>query len=64
MESKSEKKRQHHKIQELGHKLISIPEEIINEMNIGNELIDAISLAKKLKKKRRAQQTKKNLLES
>ena len=47
MESKSEKKRQHHKIQELGHKLISIPEEIINEMNIGNELIDAISLAKK-----------------
>jgi ribosomal 50S subunit-associated protein YjgA (DUF615 family) len=51
MESKSEKKRQHHKIQELGHKLISIPEEIINEMNIGNELIDAISLAKKLKKK-------------
>ena len=51
MKSKSEKKRQHHKIQELGHKLISIPEEIINEMNIGNELIDAISLAKKLKKK-------------
>ena len=42
MKSKSEKKRQHHKIQELGQKLISIPEEIINEMNIGNELLDAI----------------------
>ena len=51
MKSKSEKKREHHKVQELGHQLISIPEEIINEMNIDNELIDAISLAKKLKKK-------------
>jgi len=51
MKSKSEKKRQHHKIQELGYQLVSIPEEIINEMNIGNELIDAIFLAKKLKKK-------------
>ncbi len=51
MKSKSEKKREHHKVQELGHQLISIPEEVINEMNIDNELIDAISLAKKLKKK-------------
>ena len=51
MKSKSEKKREHHKVQELGHQLISIPEEIINEMNIDNELIDAISLAKKIKKK-------------
>ena len=51
MKSKSEKKREHHKVQELGHQLISIPEEIINEMNIDDELIDAISLAKKLKKK-------------
>jgi len=50
MKSKSEKKREYHKIQALGEKLISIPDEKLKEFFLNNELLEAITLAKKLKK--------------
>ena len=38
-------------IEELGESLISMPEEIINQLELKNDLKYAISLAKKIKKK-------------
>jgi len=51
VESKSAKKRRHHMIEELGESLISMPEEIINQLELKNDLKYAISLAKKIKKR-------------
>ncbi len=50
MKSKSEKKRNHHKFQALGERLISIPDEKLKESFLNNELLEAITLAKRLKK--------------
>jgi len=50
MKSKSEKKREHHEIQMLGEKLVSISDEKLKEFFLSNELIEAITLARKLKK--------------
>ena len=49
MKSKSEKKREHHEIQMLGEKLVSISDEKLKEFFLSNELIEAITLARKLK---------------
>ena len=51
MESKSAKKRYHHKIEKIGKSLITIPEETINQLELKDDLRIAISLAKKIKKR-------------
>jgi len=51
MESKSAKKRYHHMIEKLGESLLTMPEEIINQLELKNDLKYAISLAKKIKKR-------------
>ena len=48
MESKSAKKRHHHMIEKLGESLITMPEEIINQLELKNNLKYAISSAKKI----------------
>jgi len=50
MKSKSEKKREYNKIQALGEKLTAIPDEKLKELLLDNELLESITLAKKLKK--------------
>tara|TARA_B100000925_G_C21787427_1_gene378999 strand:+ start:73 stop:549 length:477 start_codon:yes stop_codon:yes gene_type:complete len=51
MESKSAKKRHHHMIEKLGESLIKMPDEVINQLELKNNLKYAISLAKKIKKR-------------
>jgi len=50
MKSKSEKKREYNKIHALGERLIAIPDENLKELLLNNELLESITLAKKLKK--------------
>jgi ribosomal 50S subunit-associated protein YjgA (DUF615 family) len=51
MESKSAKKRYHHMVEKLGESLITFPEETINQLELKDDLKEAISLAKKIKKR-------------